>query len=77
MAERMALTDAIFETGAFRLWSPKQITEIIHLWWGETNYHPEVPREGHPPQPPPGGYSDTPYFGCSTKNQVLRLALDF
>ena len=21
--------------------------------------------------------SDTPYFGCSTKNQVLRLALDF
>jgi hypothetical protein len=24
--------------------STKQITEIIHLWWGETNYHPEVPR---------------------------------
>ena len=27
--------------------------------------------------PPPGGYSDYPYSGCSTKNQVLRLALDF
>ena len=26
------------------IWSTKQITEIIHLWWGETNYHPEVPR---------------------------------
>ena len=22
----------------------KQITEIIHLWWGETNYYPEVPQ---------------------------------
>ena len=20
------------------------MTEINHLWWGETNYHPEVPR---------------------------------
>ena len=44
--------------------SIKQITDIIHLWWDETNYLPEVP--------PPGGYSDKPYFGCSTKNQVLR-----
>ena len=35
------------------------------------------PVKGHPPQPPPGGYSDYPYFGCSTKNQVLRPALDF
>jgi hypothetical protein len=33
--------------------------------------------KGHPPQPPPGGNSDTPYFGCSTKNQVLHPALDF
>ena len=24
--------------------STKQITEIIHLWWGETNYQPDVPR---------------------------------
>ena len=24
--------------------STKQITEIIYLWWGETNYLPEVPR---------------------------------
>ena len=40
----MALTDAIFETGVFRLWSPKQITEIIHMWWGETNCHPKVPQ---------------------------------
>ena len=24
--------------------STKQITEMIYLWWGETNYHSEVPR---------------------------------
>ena len=33
--------------------------------------------KGRPPQPPPGGYSGYPYFGCTTKNQVFHPALDF
>jgi hypothetical protein len=35
------LTGAIFEIGACGVPSK---TEIIYLWWGETIYHPEVPR---------------------------------
>ena len=38
-----SLTGAIFETGASGVHTKKN-TEIIHFWWGETNYHPEVPR---------------------------------
>jgi hypothetical protein len=33
--------------------------------------------KGHPSQPHPGGYSDYPYFGCSTNYQVMRPTLDF
>ena len=38
------------------IWSPKQITEIIHLWWGETNYISpwSLPAKRHPLNPLPG-----------------------
>ena len=69
------LTGDIFETGAYVVpsKSPKSficggVRQTINLM---------SPGKGAAPQPPPGGYSDTPYFGCSTKNQVLRPALDF
>ena len=31
----------------------------------------------YPSQPPPRGYSEYPYFGCSAKNQVLHPAFIF
>ena len=34
------------------IWSTKQITEIINLWWGEINYHPESPGKGSSPSTP-------------------------
>ena len=40
--------------------STKQITEIIHLWWGETNYHSEVPRWRGTPLNPLLGVTVTP-----------------
>ena len=42
------------------IWSTKQITEIIHLWWGETNYHSEVPRWRGTPLNPLLGVTVTP-----------------
>jgi hypothetical protein len=69
------LTDNIFETGASGVPSKSQksficggVKQTITL---------KSPGKGAPPQPSPGGYSDYPSFGCSAKNQVLRLALDF
>ena len=69
------LTGSIFETGAYWVPSKSQKSSICGgvrqtITWS-------LPVKGHIPQPPPGGYSDYPYFGCSTKNQVLRLALEF
>ena len=69
------LTGAIFETGAYGVPSKSQksficggVRQTITL---------KSPSKGHSPQPPPEGYSDYPYLGCSTKNQVLRPALIF
>ena len=72
----LALTGAIFETGAYGVpsKSPKlsicgEVRQTISL---------KSPGKGvNPPQPNPGGYSGYPCFGCSTKNQVLHPVLDF
>ena len=61
----MDLTDAIFETGAFRVPSKSQksficdgVRQTITLKSSGKGASPSTP----------GGYNDYPYFGCSTKN---------
>ena len=70
-----SLTGAIFETGAYGVPSKSQKSFICG--WVRQTITLKSPVKGHPPQSPPGRYSDYPYFGCSTKNQVMRPALDF
>ena len=67
------LTDAIFETGASGVPSKSQ-KSFICGWVGQT-ITLKSPGKGAPP-PSPRVYSDYPYFGCSTKNQVFCPALD-
>ena len=58
------LTDAIFETVASGVPSKSQKSFICGEVGQTINL--KSPGKGAPPQPPPGGYSDYPYFGCST-----------
>ena len=65
--EKSILTGAIFETGVYGV--PSKSPKSFFCGGVRQTINLKSPGKGAPPS--------TPYFGCSTKNQVLRLAWIF